>query len=164
MGTMSDESYMIHICRAMAALRSDSDRLTRDTLAQVAVAAQELSKLASDMFVQRLLLEINGSGQDQGSDHPEDTVVLGHSSARTTPDAVAPGPVAAQIRRMFPLWHEIGYGGKDRRDERLAITSKIVGREISSTTQLTKDEASKVIEALIRRRSKLRQQTLSVHT
>ncbi len=52
----------------------------------------------------------------------------------------------AQHRAMWALWHR--HGVTDRRNLRLAITSGIVHRVVSSSTALTRDEASRVIDRL----------------
>jgi hypothetical protein len=62
---------------------------------------------------------------------------------------------AAQRGHMFALWTELGYGTDDKRDERLRITAKILGLpELGSSSDLTRAEASRVIDALIERRDR----------
>lgn len=53
-----------------------------------------------------------------------------------------------QHRRMRALWGEIGMGGQDNREKRLARTSEIVGRNVDSSADLTAEEADKVIDLL----------------
>lgn len=53
-----------------------------------------------------------------------------------------------QHRRMHALWREIGLGGQDNREKRLARTSEIVGRNVDSSADLLADEAEKVIDVL----------------
>jgi len=75
-----------------------------------------------------------------------------------------PAPAAAvrmvtqpQHRKMHALWPKLGYGGDENRDQRLAIVSKIVGREVESSATLTYSEAQKVIDALVERERKTAQ-------
>jgi hypothetical protein len=59
-----------------------------------------------------------------------------------------------QRKRMFALWGELGYGDADR-ETRLQLTSKFVGREITSSGELTRAEASTVIDRLVARKEKV---------
>lgn len=59
----------------------------------------------------------------------------------------------AQRRKMFALFGEAGFTTDARTDEgrtqRLAYISQVVGHEVASSTDLTTEQASTVIEALI---------------
>jgi hypothetical protein len=55
------------------------------------------------------------------------------------PDVI--GPTLAQHRRMHALWREAGV--TDRAD-RLALTSRVVGRTVTSSKELTATEASRL--------------------
>lgn len=51
----------------------------------------------------------------------------------------------AQMRRMFALFNERGFTG---RDERLAFSTTILGRPIESAKDLTMEEASRLMDAI----------------
>lgn len=51
------------------------------------------------------------------------------------------GPTLAQHRRMHALWREAGVTD---RGERLALTSRAVGREVTSSKELTIEEATRL--------------------
>lgn len=53
-----------------------------------------------------------------------------------------------QSRKLFALMREVGLGGKESRDEALSLFSGWIGRDIESTKELTKPEASVVIDRL----------------
>ncbi|OBI53597.1 hypothetical protein [Mycobacterium sp. E787] len=52
----------------------------------------------------------------------------------------------AQHRLMFALWRQAGVTD---RAARMALTSAIVGRDITTSAALTKADASAVIDALV---------------
>ena len=69
----------------------------------------------------------------------------------TQPDPPAPAePLAtdAYKRRIFASMRELGLSGEGDRDERLAYCSRIAGRPIASSNELTIGEASKIIDRL----------------
>lgn len=57
-------------------------------------------------------------------------------------------------KRMHALWGEIGYGGSTKfaRDRRIAATSRMIGREIASSNDLTPAEIDIVIAGLVAKR------------
>jgi hypothetical protein len=59
-----------------------------------------------------------------------------------------------QQRLMFALWNELGFSGDENRDNRLAITTKILGlpEQLESSNELTYAEADQVIAALRERK------------
>jgi hypothetical protein len=60
-----------------------------------------------------------------------------------------------QVRHMFALWNELGFSGDANREQRLAITAKILGLpELESSSDLTRAEADQVIAALIERKER----------
>lgn len=61
-----------------------------------------------------------------------------------------------QHRRMAVNWKALGYDGDANRDQRLSIIAKLIDRELSSSTELTKAEAGVVIDALEARRKQKR--------
>lgn len=65
---------------------------------------------------------------------------------RATALSGEPGPSEKQHSRMHALWRQAGFE-KDR-DGRLAFTSEIIGRPIESSSELTGDDADKVIARL----------------
>ena len=64
------------------------------------------------------------------------------------PDA-KPGPKASQAakRKIFTLMGQLGFD-KDNRDQRIAYYSRVTGRLITSTDELTAGDASKVLAQL----------------
>lgn len=56
-----------------------------------------------------------------------------------------------QRKALFAGLGQLGLAGDDKRDERLRIISAIVKREVTSTSDLTYNEAAAVIEAVKRR-------------
>lgn len=58
---------------------------------------------------------------------------------------------SAQHRKMHALWRKLGYGGDENRDNRLAIISKILRRDIETSSELSRDEANTVIDELERK-------------
>jgi hypothetical protein len=60
-----------------------------------------------------------------------------------------------QMRHMHALWNELGYGGDENRDTRLARTGNILGIQVNSSADLTREQADVVIAALVKRRDQL---------
>jgi hypothetical protein len=48
-------------------------------------------------------------------------------------------------KRSFANWRTLGLDGDDKRDQRLTVMSKILGREVTSTNDLSVDELSAVV-------------------
>lgn len=66
-----------------------------------------------------------------------------------TPETAAVDPInPAQVKKVQVLYRELDV---DDRDERLADVGAFVGRDVLSTSDLTKDEASRLIDDLERR-------------
>jgi hypothetical protein len=64
-----------------------------------------------------------------------------------------------QHRHMHALWNELGYGGDENRDNRLARTANLLGLpELNSSSDLTRGQADQVIAALKARKQRLQQQ------
>ncbi|MGW6009662.1 AAA family ATPase [Streptomyces sp. NPDC055210] len=60
-----------------------------------------------------------------------------------------PEPVTApQMRMMHACFTGVGLGHKDSREQRLHATSLIIGRQIGSANELTKDEAQTLLDTL----------------
>jgi hypothetical protein len=60
-----------------------------------------------------------------------------------------------QRKHMFALWGELGYAGDENRAARLEITAKILGLPgLESSNDLTRAEASRLIDALIERKER----------
>lgn len=60
-----------------------------------------------------------------------------------------------QRRHMFALWRDLGYDGDSNREQRLAITAKILGLpDLESSSDLTRDDADRVITALRERKER----------
>jgi hypothetical protein len=58
------------------------------------------------------------------------------------------GPRESQHRRMHALWARLGKGGDEHRDERLAITSRVIGRQITTSSDMSPAEADTLLEYL----------------
>jgi len=58
----------------------------------------------------------------------------------------------AQHRKMHALWKEVGYHGPENRVTRLDITSKIIGRNVITSANLSEREASILIMAIEERK------------
>lgn len=77
----------------------------------------------------------------------------GETDDSTTPpeaeqsEAPATGPSEAQNRLMHRMFHDLGISD---RDERLEFTSAIVGRVLTSSTELTRGDASRLIDHMAR--------------
>lgn len=59
-------------------------------------------------------------------------------------------PSDAQKRKIMATFGDLGFGGEDRRADRIAVTSTLIGRSIESTSEVTRDEASRLIDQLER--------------
>jgi len=66
------------------------------------------------------------------------------------------GPVEQkQMRHMHVLWNELGYGGDENRDQRLAITAKILGLpDLKSSSDLSRGQATQLIATLRERKER----------
>lgn len=73
-------------------------------------------------------------------------------SASTHTSAQAPAArvalTEAQRRRIMALFGELGMTGPEYRDERLALTSDVIGRDIDTTNDVTRGEAAQLIDEL----------------
>ena len=70
-------------------------------------------------------------------------------AVRQAPQQQDPTPVTApQMRMMHACFTKVGLGHKDSRAERLRATSLIIGRQIGSANELTKDEAQTLLDTL----------------
>jgi hypothetical protein len=78
------------------------------------------------------------------------------------PSAIEHAPADEHVTRdqqkhMFALWNELGFGGDENREQRLAVTAKILGfDELESSDELTSGEAHQVITALIERKARMK--------
>ena len=98
------------------------------------------------------------AGQRQHREPPADRGTATVQRAAQHPRGAQPplpgedpdGKVGAdQHRHMQALWRELGYGGDENRDKRLAITAKILGLpDLQSSADLTRAQADQVIAAL----------------
>jgi hypothetical protein len=76
------------------------------------------------------------------------------SSAAPTSPRVARTPrragqlTDAQTRAVMRLFGELGLSGPEMRDDRLSLIVEIIGREIDTTKDVTRDEASLLIDEL----------------
>lgn len=59
-------------------------------------------------------------------------------------------PSEQQTRKIMATFSDLGFSGKETRADRLAITSALIGRPIESTAEVTGDEASRLIDQLVR--------------
>lgn len=73
-----------------------------------------------------------------------------------TPGGAAEGVRLEQrSRRMFALFRELGYDGDTQRENRLKIYTKILGREVGSTKELSLADIEQVITALEEKKREL---------
>jgi hypothetical protein len=56
----------------------------------------------------------------------------------------------AQRRMMFALFGKIGLGDDEHRDARLRYAIDVIGRDITSSNELTRQEATDLIDTLAR--------------
>ncbi|MEU4170974.1 AAA family ATPase [Streptomyces sp. NPDC026665] len=80
------------------------------------------------------------AGQDQGA--PPATP---DSAGQDQPAAPVSAP---QMRMMHACFTKVGLGHKDLREQRLRATALIIGRQIGSANELTKDEAQTLLDTL----------------
>ena len=68
----------------------------------------------------------------------------------TPPEPSGTAPSAAQMRKMFAVLRTAGFSGgnEESRDAMLAAVADIIGREITSSSDMTADEVSQTIDAL----------------
>jgi hypothetical protein len=60
-----------------------------------------------------------------------------------------------QRRRIMAMFGELGMSGPEYRDERLSLTAEIIGRDIETTNEVTRDEAAMLIDDLSARIDRL---------
>jgi len=76
---------------------------------------------------------------------------------RPTPPAAVTMIQDLQRNTIFALWRDLGYDAEDKREERLAITSKLLGGiPLESTSDLTAAEADALIRHLRDRREAIK--------
>lgn len=89
----------------------------------------------------------SGQRQDGQQTDPDDPGPAGPS-----PDGPLAGHAGtvteAQQKKLGVQFRELGFGGAGDRDQRLSVSSKIVGRQLASATELSKQEASRLIDTL----------------
>ena len=68
----------------------------------------------------------------------------------TPPEPTPPTPSSAQVRKMFAVLREAGFSGgnEESREAMLTAVADIIGREITSSSDLTAAETSAVVDAL----------------
>jgi hypothetical protein len=75
----------------------------------------------------------------------------GQAAAKAAPIAapqrVTSGPTPEQTKRAMALFDELDLG---HREDRLRVTSEVLGREVGSWVDVTQREAGKVIDALVK--------------
>jgi hypothetical protein len=142
--------------QAMPQFKSNPNYKTNPAAMLVARATAEVCRwIASDaiMGMPYAAEEI----QDQPAlDAPPATRRLTVAELDAPPAADPDEPIGDdQRRRMFALWGELGFAGDANREQRLAITAKILGLEsLESSSDLTRAEAERVIAALIERKER----------
>lgn len=87
----------------------------------------------------------------QAEEPPLDPEPAPADEPQPEPDNAVEMVTQAQHRKMHALWRKLGYEGEANRDNRLAIASKILGSAIESTAELTRDDATRLIDALVAR-------------
>lgn len=74
------------------------------------------------------------------------------------PEMDMPAVTEKQHKRMAVLWRDLGFAGEANRPARIDVTSKLVKRQITSSAQLSEDEANVVIASLQARLAEVRGQ------
>ncbi|MFC7909016.1 AAA family ATPase [Streptomyces nigra] len=89
------------------------------------------------------------AGQDDGSRPEGETRAVPLDPPAGAGQGQEPEPVSApQMRMMHACFAKVGLGAKEARDGRLRATSLIIGRQIGSANELTKDEAQTLLDTL----------------
>jgi len=106
-------------------------------------AVQRATSTAKD----RVRAAIAAPPETSGSDEPAAVTASQAADDDTPPSEPETGELlsSAQSKKMHATFNELGLTD---RDERLAYTSKVVGRTVESSNDLTKREAIMVIDAL----------------
>lgn len=141
--------------RSMLYARASGDvarRIAPDALLGMAYNVEEM-ELVGDIYVRPE--PATSSSKDQvraalGASKPVESEPASQPEATAAPAAAAEQPAAggltkAQSKKMHATFNELGITD---RAARLAYASKVVGRQLGSSNELSKDEASDVIEAL----------------
>jgi hypothetical protein len=112
-------------------------RIASDALMGMPYAAEEIEdqRVVEAPAVRRLTVaDLDQPAVEQAADEPYTDAQRGH---------------------MFALWGELGYAGDENRAARLEITAKILGLPgLESSNDLTRAEASRLIDALIERKER----------
>lgn len=152
---LTDPQAMLYARAASTVCR----RVAADALAGLDHSVEELQtiKVESEIVRDRPKREsaaslLGSAAAPPTADEPEDTSSDADTAEPETPtepateDTTQPTPITqAQQRRMGALMRE---GNITDRDDALAYVNHIIGRTVSSRTELTAAEASQVIEAL----------------
>lgn len=143
--------------RSMLYARASGDvarRIAPDALLGMAYNVEEMQLVPHETVVVRepssrpqdrvrAALGQQTSGSADASDRPAPEVP---PAAPTAGSEDQPKLTSSQSKKLHATFSDLGI--KDRPD-RLAYASKVVGRELSSSSEMTKAEASAVIEALV---------------
>lgn len=147
----------IERAQAMPQFKSNPNYKTNPAAMLVARATAEVCRwVASDAIM----------GMPYAAEEIEDHPVLAPSPvARRLTVAELEAPPCAdpvddkQRKQMFALWNELGFEGDANRDTRLKLTAKFVGLEsLSSSSDLTRDQADVVIDRLKARKAAVQAQ------
>lgn len=90
------------------------------------------------------------TAEQSGADRMRGVLNTGVESEETAVEPEEPSRLdgrSALSKRMHAGFRDLGFADTDR-DQRLAYAADVVGRELSSSTDLTVDEASRVVDAI----------------
>jgi hypothetical protein len=129
-----------------------------DAVMGMPYSAEEIGdhpQLAPSPIARRLTVADLDAAQPT-SDEDRRAVIHRIEAAPTEPADDGQPVTDQQRKRMFALWGELGFTGDENRQNRLDITTKILGltEPLESSNDLTRDEADRVIAALVERKER----------
>lgn len=104
--------------------------------------------VALDLWAKEDLREFADAARARGT-----TASGAVETANDAPTASPPAPesdliTAAQQRLMRKLLADYGLGGKDQRDDVLALVADVIGHPVTSSSELTRAQATRVVDFL----------------
>jgi hypothetical protein len=132
--------------------RSGSAFTSGELRARMPQTPQQMGSLLSYLRRYQLVALLGLAVEDDDGKSAQDVpLTAGAHVARAQRMPARSELTAPQRSRIMALFGALGLGGSARRDERLAMTIDIIGREIDTTNDVTRDEARQLIDELERR-------------